>query len=36
MFFIKVAEYSGKRDLEALIEFVEKHAKPAAETKDEL
>jgi len=30
----KVAEYSGKRDLDALVEFVEKHTKPAAEEKE--
>eukprot|EP00088_Acartia_fossae_P060237 TRINITY_DN7208_c0_g1_i1.p1 TRINITY_DN7208_c0_g1~~TRINITY_DN7208_c0_g1_i1.p1 ORF type:complete len:398 (-),score=125.61 TRINITY_DN7208_c0_g1_i1:188-1381(-) len=32
----KAEEYSGKRDLEALKAFVEKHAAPAKETKDEL
>jgi len=30
----KVAEYSGKRDLDALVEFVEKHTKPAGEEKE--
>merc|ERR1712200_281209 len=32
----KVEEYSGKRDLDSLVAFVDKHTAPAAADKDEL